>query len=166
MRGSSLFYSVFLILIFVVACSTPDADSRTITITPDRASFDPVAAALDRRCGTLDCHGSRYRNLRMWGQDGMRLGLGDIPGGAQTTTAEIDSMYSAITQLEPEIMSEVVADHGQNPERLTLIRKARGTEKHAGGAILIPGDVRDRCLLSWLEGKTDGPACSQALLLP
>jgi hypothetical protein len=102
----------------------------------------------------------------MWGQDGMRLELGDIPGGSQTTATEIDSMYSAIIQLEPEIMSEVVADHGQNPERLTLIRKARGTEKHAGGAILIPGDVRDRCLLSWLEGATDGPACSQALLLP
>jgi hypothetical protein len=156
----------FCVLLFAVACSTPDADSRTPTVTPDRASFDPVAAALDRRCGSLDCHGSRYRNLRMWGQDGMRLDLGDIPGGSQTTTAEIDSMYSAIVQLEPEIMSEVVADHGQNPERLTLIRKARGTEKHAGGAILVPGDVRDRCLLSWLEGATDGPACSQALLLP
>ncbi len=102
----------------------------------------------------------------MWGQDGMRLDLGDIPGGSQTTAAEIDSMYSAIVQLEPEIMSEVISDHGQNPERLTLVRKARGTEKHAGGTILIPGDVRDRCLLSWLEGATDGPACSQALLLP
>jgi hypothetical protein len=166
MRGSSSFYSVFLILIFAVACSTPDADSRTPTLAPDRAQFDPVALALDRRCGSLDCHGSRYRNLRMWGQDGMRLALGDIPGGSQTTTSEIDSMYDAVVQLEPEIMSEVVADHGQNPERLTLVRKARGTEKHAGGTILIPGDVRDRCLLSWLEGQTDGPACSQALLLP
>jgi hypothetical protein len=166
MRGPSLFSSVFLISIFALACSTPDADSRTSTITPDRSQFDPVALALDRRCGSLDCHGSRYRNLRMWGQDGMRLELGDVPGGAQTKTSEIDSMYDAIVQLEPEIMSEVVADHGQNPERLTLVRKARGTEQHAGGAILIPGDVRDRCLLSWLEGQTDGPACSQALLLP
>ncbi|MGH7286351.1 MAG: hypothetical protein ACRELY_32940 [Polyangiaceae bacterium] len=152
--------------VVIFACSRPDADSQIPIDAPDRASFAPVSAALDRRCGSLDCHGSRYRNFRIWGHDGMRLGLGDVPGGAQTTQDEIDATYDSLVGLEPEIMSAVIADHGQNPERLTLVQKGRGLDKHAGGAVLVPGDVRDRCLLSWLEGSTDGPSCSQALLLP
>jgi hypothetical protein len=150
----------------VTACSSPDAGQRTSLVGPDRASFASVAAFLDHRCGSLDCHGSRYRNLRMWGHDGMRLAVGDVPGGSQTTTEELDAGYLAIVELEPEIMAAVVGDHGANPERLTLIRKARGTEKHTGGAIVSPGDVGDLCLVSWLAGSTNTMACDQARTFP
>jgi hypothetical protein len=146
-------------------CSAPD-DGRTNVLGPDPAFFGSVAAYLEHRCGSLDCHGTRYRNLRMWGQDGMRLAAGDVPGGRQTTSDELDATYLAIVELEPEVMAAVVADHGSRPERLTLLRKARGTEKHAGGAIMAPGDPRDTCLVSWLASMTDVPACNDALVLP
>ena len=150
----------------VASCATPDAGQRTNIVGPDRASFAPVAAFVGHRCGSLDCHGSRYRNLRIWGHDGMRLAVGDTPGGAVTTADELDATYQSIVELEPEAMSAVVADHGASPERLTLVRKARGVEKHTGGSILVPGDPRDACIVSWLSGSTDAPACGQALSLP
>jgi hypothetical protein len=147
-------------------CATPDPNATTLLAGPDRSSFAPVQAFLDHRCGTLDCHGTRYRNLRLWGHDGMRLAFGDVPGASPTTSAEIDASYSAIVALEPEVMDAVVADHGANPERLTFVRKARGTEKHAGGAILAEGDVRDICITSWLADQTDETACAAALVYP
>jgi hypothetical protein len=148
------------------ACAAPDPNATTTLAGPDRASFDSVQPFLDHRCGTLDCHGTRYRNLRLWGHDGMRLAFGDVPGASPTTSAEVDASYAAIVALEPEIMNAVVADHGAHPERLTLVRKARGTEKHAGGAIVAVGDVRDVCITSWLAGQTDETACAAALVYP
>ena len=161
---STLVTAAFAVI--VAACTTPDPNATTMLVAPDRASFDSVQAFLDHRCGTLDCHGTRYRNLRMWGHEGMRLAFGDVPGAAPTTVQEVDATYEAIVALEPEIMSEVVLSHGANPERLTLVRKARGTEKHAGGAIVVVGDVRDVCITSWLAGQTDETACSAALVYP
>jgi len=153
-------------LAVAVACASPDSNQRTAIVAPDRASFDPVAAYVGHRCGSLDCHGSRYRNMRVWGHDGMRLAIGDVPGGTQTTGDEIDATYQAIVDLEPDIMSAVVTDRGADPERLTFIRKVRGTEKHTGGTIVAAGDLRDRCLVSWLSGATDTSACNTALALP
>jgi hypothetical protein len=148
------------------ACAAPNPDATTTLVGPDRPSFDSVQPFLDHRCGTLDCHGTRYRNLRLWGHDGMRLAFGDVPGASPTTSAEVDASYEAIVALEPEIMSAVVADRGAHPERLTLVRKARGTEQHAGGAIVAMGDVRDVCITSWLAGQTDETACAAALVYP
>ena len=82
-----------------------------------------------------------------------------------TTSDELDATYQSIVELEPELMSAVVADHGMHPERLTLVRKARGTEAHAGGAIVAPGDPRDLCILSWLAGAADVLSCSAALAM-
>jgi hypothetical protein len=93
----------------------------------------------------------------------MRIAFGDVPGGAPTTADELNATYQSIVDLEPELMRAVVADHGADPERLTLVRKARGTEAHAGGAIVAPGDARDRCITSWLAGAADVLACSAAL---
>ena len=148
------------------ACSTPDPNATTALAMPDRASFPSVQAFLDHRCGTLDCHGTRYRNLRMWGHDGMRLAFGDVPGAAPTTDEEIEASYDALIALEPETFSAVVADHGADPERLTFVRKARGTESHAGGAIVVVGDVRDMCITSWLASQVDESACAAALIYP
>ena len=147
------------------ACTGPEPNAQTPVTGPDRTTFPLVQGFIDHRCGSLDCHGTRYRNLRMWGSDGMRLAYGDVPGGAPTTTDETNATYQSIVQLEPEVMSAVVVDHGANPERLTFVRKARGTEAHAGGAIVKPGDARDRCILSWLAGAADVLACSTALAM-
>ncbi len=158
--------TVLVLVLALGACSAPDPNATTTLAAPDRTAFDSVQAFLDHRCGMLDCHGTRYRNLRMWGHDGMRLAFGDVPGATPTTIQEVDASYAALVGLEPEIMSAVVADHGANPERLTFIRKARGIEKHAGGAIVVAGDVRDVCMTSWLAGQTNETACAAALVYP
>lgn len=145
------------------ACSSPGTDPRAPATVPDRASFPPVADLLVHRCGTLDCHGTRYRNLRLYGYEGLRLAPGDKPSAKpNTTTAEYDEDFTSVIGLEPEVMSEVVASGGANPERLTLVRKARGAEDHKGGAQMKEGDDQDRCLTSWLAGHTDAAACTNA----
>lgn len=147
-------------------CSSPDTAVRVDAGGPDRASFKPVANMLGHRCGSLDCHGSRYRNLRLYGYGGLRLDPADRPDFPQTTDAESDADYEAVVGLEPEIMPEVVASKGADADRLTLVRKATGLEAHKGGQRIAPGDSADTCLLSWLGGAVNTDACNAAVLAP
>jgi hypothetical protein len=150
-----------------LACaSSPDANARVPMVALDLASFPPVSAFLDHRCGSLDCHGQWGRNLRILGHEGLRLDPADIPGGSPTTAAEIAANYDSVVGLEPEMMRVVVEDGGAHPERLTLVRKGRGTEHHKGGALVILGDVQDRCVTSWLMGALAQDACTAALTTP
>jgi hypothetical protein len=122
-----------------------------------------VSAFLDHRCGSLDCHGQVGRNLILYGHEGLRLDPADVPGGSDTTAAEIAANYDSVVGLEPELMAAVVEEGGAHPERLTLVRKARGTEHHKGGALVIPGDIQDQCLIGWLAGMPNDFACVIAL---
>ncbi len=127
---------------------------------PPRASFEPVSEMLYLRCGVLTCHGAPERNLRLYGALGLRLSPNAHPGdGTATTAAEHDANYLSVLALEPELLSEVFVAGGAEPERLTLIRKARDQEDHKGTGLVSAGDAADRCLLSWLKGKTDEAAC-------
>lgn len=147
-----------------LACSTPAPDGRVSETTPDRGSFPAVSDLLDHRCGSLDCHGNAYRNLRIYGHEGLRLATTDRPlARGATTVAEYDESFTSVVYLEPEIMTQVVTSGGASPERLTLVRKARGTEHHKGGALFQPGDAQDVCLTSWLAGHTDSTSCTKAL---
>lgn len=153
------------------ACALPvlgcvAADDRFDITAPPLSQFPPVGAMFVQRCGSLDCHGQVGRNLRIYGRDGLRLSSKDIPGGGPTTTAEYDDDYRSAVALEPEIMSQVVEDGGQDPERLTLVRKPRGEESHKGGTLIIVGDPQDICLTSWLSGTTDLASCATALKFP
>lgn len=146
-----------------VACSAPDPGATVSPAGPDRASFGPVARVLVRRCGSLDCHGSRYRNLRLYGFGASRLEPTNLPDSpADTTVAEIDADYDAVVALEPELMRQVVANGGRDASRLTFVRKARGEEAHKGGPRILPGDLADVCVLSWLGGAVDADACASA----
>jgi hypothetical protein len=151
-------------------CSVPPSDSRYVqTSLPDEASFQPVAQLLSFRCGTADCHGTVYRNLRIYGSSGLRWSASDRPLVPPCdTTDEIDQDYLSVVGLEPATMSAVVADHGADPERLTMVRKARGTEAHKAGTIWAEGSDPDVCLTSWLAGAVDRQACTTAIdaLLP
>ncbi len=150
-------------LAFALACSTTEPRARVTGTVPDRASFPPVAELLVHRCGTLDCHGATFRDLRIYGSLGLRLSPSDRPvSKGQTTREEYDEDFASVVGLEPEILSAVVASGGANPERLTLIRKARGTEHHKGGSLWQTGDAQDRCVTSWLAGKTDVADCIDA----
>src|SRR4029079_2461578 len=131
----------------------------TTLAAPARASYEPVHDVLQTTCGTLDCHGQAGRNLRLYGGRGRRLRKSDNPADDPTTHEEYDQSYWSVIGLEPEIMSDVVEDHGQMPERLTLLRKARNLEHHKGGQLFEEGDDRDRCLTSWLAGQVELEAC-------
>jgi hypothetical protein len=144
-------------------CSGPSDAQRTAFIPPPRAGFEPVSDMLHARCGSLDCHGQVARNLRLYGVNGLRFSAVDFPGteGDTTTPAEHDRNYAAAVALEPEIIDQVVREGGSDPGRLTLLRKARGTEDHVGGAVIAAGSEADRCITSWLASSVDLGACSR-----
>lgn len=146
----------------LVACSGPEPDTRTQVQPPPFVTFPPASDALSARCGTLDCHGQVARNLRLYSLNGLRLKQPDIPGEGATTEDEYWANYVAVTVLEPEILASVFAAAGADPDRLTLIRKGRGTEHHKGGSAMTEGDVADLCIVAWLSGGLDEASCTQA----
>jgi hypothetical protein len=150
-------------LVACVGCSAPAPDERyTQTALPDAGTSPPVAELLELRCGTIDCHGTQYRNLRIYGSAGLRWSPGDRPFVPVCDTPdELAQTYLSVLGLEPETMSAVAS--GGDPSRLTMVRKARGTEDHKGGAIWTQGDDSDTCLVSWLTGKADPAACDRAV---
>ena len=145
-------------------CAWHDASERVMGVELDHASFVAVAQVLVQHCGTLDCHGMVGRNLRLYGNQGLRIAKTDTPTmPACITTEEVEQDYAAVVGLEPELLREVVTEGGARPERLSLVRKARGSEHHKGGAVFNEQGEPDRCLLSWLASATDTEACERAL---
>jgi hypothetical protein len=147
------------------ACSTRYEGATVAFDVPNEAGFDQVTIPLVYFCGSLDCHGAIGRNLRLYGSPGRRLNPKDVPCGADTTAAEVHADYESVIALEPEVLSSVVQDGGQHPERLTIVRKARGAEKHTGGVVFAPGSAGDLCLTEWIAGQaTDaGVSCRNAI---
>lgn len=163
----------------LLGCSGVDeAAVLTVKCPPgDPASFRPVSAVIEQRCGTLDCHGSSFRPLRIYGRLGLRRPVerdaGDelnfeeyFPGGDELTTdAELEDNLRSICGLEPELMTQVV-DGMADPEVLSFIRKPRLREKHKGGLVWFKGDVGDQCMTNWLTGGKDVSKCQQELSHP
>jgi hypothetical protein len=150
-------------LLALSACASTEAERAEFEV-PSRIGFEPVSELLHRRCGSLDCHGQLGRNLRLYGQYGLRASEHDVPGGSPTSADEHTRNYDSTVTLEPELLAIVTREGGAHPERLTLVRKARGSEEHKGGSALAPGSDADRCLLSWLSGSVDADACGAGVL--
>jgi hypothetical protein len=158
--------AIFLFSIFVAgsfACTTPSSDERYVQTTlPDQADFPPVSAMLAVKCGSLDCHGSVARNLRIYGSAGLRFASTDQPlAPLCNTNDEVTQDYVSVVGLEPEQMSAVAS--GGDPGTLTMVRKARGTEAHKGEQIWAQGDDSDVCLTSWLTGTAKATACASSI---
>ena len=151
---------ISLLIVCASACADPAEDEPRLAA--DEASFPVMLDGLQASCATLDCHGRVERNLRLWSSVGLRADAGDVPGSGETTAEEYARSYRSVIGLQPERTAEVVADWGQGPERLTLVRKARGTELHEGGAMAPAGSAADRCLVSWLASAVDAQACADA----
>lgn len=132
-----------------------------VLAVPPRAGFEVVSDAMQLHCGTLDCHGQTGRNMRLYGQYGLRLAPTDNPLDQSTSNAEYDACYASIAGLEPEAMSDVVL-HSAQPDALAMFRKPRGIEKHKGGQLVIQGDALDRCMVTWVTGTVDSDACFAA----
>ncbi len=176
-------FAIVAVLLAAIAslasgCLGADATATQTFKCPSRASFTgespdggadvlAVSAFMERRCGTLDCHGSTLRPMRLLGKFGLRDPASkNITGGAPTTHEEIDQNYSAVCNVEPEQMDKAAADFGQSAEKLLILQKARGVEGHKGGTIVAQGTPGDDCLLGWLRGDKladVAPHCQAAL---
>lgn len=150
----------------LVACGVPENSGVSDLHVPDRATFPLVADALQPSCGTLDCHGQRGRNLRLFGGRGLRLDPHGNSADEATTDAEYLASFRSLIGLEPEALDRVLSSGGHDPERLSLIRKARGTELHKGGVQMLPGDPLDRCLISWLSSLISRESCARVASAP
>jgi hypothetical protein len=152
------------------SCVMVDSGDQIEVVGPSgndiATQFPPLGAFLIHRCGSLDCHGEVGRNLRIYGKDGLRLDPQGLTNGSPTSADEYEADYRSVVALEPEIMAEVVHDHGANPERLTFYRKPLGLEFHKGGRLIAKGDVQDKCIRSWLAGAVDTTSCTAALAAP
>jgi hypothetical protein len=159
-RTSARGWVVGLFLLLLGSCEVPSSGARFTEQVPDRTSFPDVAQAMVAHCGTLDCHGTPYRNMRLYGNLGLRLSAKDRPVNPPCTTSpEVDQDFDSVVGLEPEAMSTVVAQNGADPTLLTMIRKARGLESHKGGTVMKQGDPLDTCITSWLSGSTQTSEC-------
>jgi hypothetical protein len=159
-----------------VACSSAD-QADLIQKCADRAQFAAVSPVLEQRCGTLDCHGSYARPLRIYGSVGLRRpepattdAVAEYaeyyPGGAEPTTVrELDDNYRSVCSVEPEIMNAVV-EGSSTAEDLTLVRKPLLLEKHKGGRIFEKGTDGIVCITSWLQGTVQTARCEAELKHP
>lgn len=158
-----------------IACNNVDTSALTTIDAPPEATFGATADPrsqqgpgdfLIHRCGTLDCHGQAGRNLRLYGQFGLRLDPNDtsqdqLAGGVPTTPDEYDSDYRSVVGLEPEQMSLVVQGQA-DPETLLLLAKPLGLETHKGMTLIEHGDDQEHCIVDWILGSDPTAACTSA----
>jgi hypothetical protein len=165
-----------------MACSSFDENALTEVTGPDFGEFstnsfvdgatiDGVDPVLEKRCGTLDCHGQMGRALRIFGQDGLRLisqDAANIPGAQPTTPNEYEANYQSVIGLQPELMTEVIQGNAP-PTALLLLRKPLQLERHKGGPVFAANDDTYNCIVSWLGGKTADVVtqyCTAAIAVP
>jgi hypothetical protein len=178
------------------ACSSPPSSSDMIAVNgPSLADFagnGGVGAVFERNCGSLDCHGSDARPLRIYSQYGLRKPPGlvtvyepvdggaeagvpedidedtdagpNLPGKQPTTPEESLANYQAIVSLEPRVMQSVMK--GGDPNQLLLLKKPLLIEKHKGGPALHKGGDAENCIRGWLKNKVDKAACTAGARLP
>jgi hypothetical protein len=154
---------VTVVAIAIAGCEGTESTRIDPAVVPSGPEFRPVAQVLVDRCGSSDCHGSKYRNMRLFGLGSVRIDVTHRPDAPETTDEESDRNYDAVVALEPDLLRQVVAEGGARPERLTFIRKARGAEAHKGGQRIVPGDAADGCVRSWLAGAVDAEGCRAAV---
>jgi hypothetical protein len=145
------------------ACSGPKDGELFVGTFPNATTFKPVSAPLEARCGTLDCHGSFARNMRIFGKDGIRASEDTVSGIQDTTDEEVQLNYESVVSIEPEKLSGIVSHAGQNFDKWIVITKGSGAEHHKGGSRFAKGDDTYRCLLSWVTGAVDMNACAQSV---
>ena len=148
---------------------TPDDQRLTEVIQPDYDSYKLyVDRYLNRRCGTLDCHGQPGRAYRIYGREGFRLYTvadGGLVSGVQPTTEqETLANFQAIVGLEPEEMSRTMAlandperQEQEGLKRLIFIRKPLRLERHKGGPAMAEDDPGYRCVKAWFAVATVQP---------
>ena len=149
------------------AAACADLSGTVTNVCPSRDVFEQnVSPFLERRCGTLDCHGGIARPMRVFGRLGLRHPDEDnVSGGAPTTATELSANYDSVCGVDAEKMNESVQNLGNTAEKLLIVTKARGLENHKGGKVVNENDAGDVCILSWLknDGAKAAVACKAAV---
>lgn len=130
-----------------------------------------VSAVFEKRCGSLDCHGSKARNLRIYSSRGLRLpnDAGLTVGAGDTSQDEVTANYQSLMTLEPE-QTNAVIEGKADPDTLLIVKKPLNIEHHKGGQTIRRGDDAETCIRSWLKEDVLNPvnktACANAALFP
>jgi hypothetical protein len=164
---------IALSLSLAASCAaSPDPNQAAVMSPPDRDQFTKggVSAFMERRCGTLDCHGQIGRPLRIYGQFGLRRTPPDQPGaprpdGVTTDDERLDNYY-AVVDLEPEAIGYAHATNGADKDFLLLKKPLdieNGGVRHKGGPVLRQiDDPGFRCLVTWIDGTVNSNDCQAA----
>ncbi|MBI4700598.1 MAG: hypothetical protein HY744_05445 [Deltaproteobacteria bacterium] len=178
-------------------CGSYDPDEVTRAHCPSLGHVDPpsefflVSPLLERRCGTLDCHGQLARPLRIYGRGGLRRvdnltqeGLDEYSnpalaqknktfpgeGGKDTTEQEVADNRRSACGLEPELMTEIVEKAASGAQtsvkQLLLLQKPLGLQQHKGEIQLVEGSASYDCISGWIRGKLDKKQCEKAAKEP
>lgn len=157
-----------LVTTVLAGCKQELSSGLEVTCPSRQVYVEHVSEVMERRCGTLDCHGSDFRPMRLLGRDGLRhQAERNRTGEGVTTDVEKSANYFAVCAIEPEKIAKVGSDPGGNAvNTLLLVRKGRGQEGHKGGKVFEPWDDADRCVVGWLRGDAEQSiekACKAAL---
>lgn len=166
--------ALLAVLALVGCASSPDDSSepRLVVADIDPASYVAhVQPVVERKCGSLDCHGQPARGLRVYGENGLRLpnAAGRTPGEGATTPEEARATYDSILGLQPELTNELAAKKDRTPAdayQLVFLTKPLALERHRPGRSLAKGEPAEQCMVSWLIGATDPLACDAATKAP
>jgi hypothetical protein len=149
----------------LASCSGPSGSTTVSYDFPDPMQFESsVSPALEIRCGTLDCHGNFYRNLRFLGKYGTRLGSKDTAGLQDTTDDERQRNYESLVSIDPSNLASITAKHGQGFDKWMVVLKGTNAVYHKGAERMKKGDPTYTCLLSWVTGAVDMNACADAAM--
>lgn len=152
--------------VLATACLSESELGNVEATCPSETDFAIVSQVMERRCGTLDCHGDGSRTLRIYSRTGLRIEGEGVSGGKEPTSAkEMKANRDSACGVEPEDTTLVVSGE-EKPETLTIIRKPRLEEAHKGGRVWLVDSPGDVCISSWFKGAVDKSACEVELLDP
>jgi hypothetical protein len=154
------------------SCALPTQDKAKGGPVPDKASFvdNGVSTFMERRCGSLDCHGQPGRPLRLYSEWGLRLKAKEDGSrdSSQTTEDEQNENYLSVVGLEPENLARCYKTKGEDRATFQLLQKPLGIEgggiRHKGGAVIrdTQSDPGWLCLFGWASGgEVDKDQCAQ-----
>ncbi len=153
-----------------LGCSSIDSQAVSANALPDKAQFidQGVSTFMEKRCGSLDCHGQVGRPLRLYSSNGLRKNL--VKGVRDVRATQPDELlenYYATVGLEPEDISMARVTKGDFTDFL-LLKKPLGIEgggvRHKGGPVLRGTDPGFECLISWIEGTVNKAKCEEAIV--
>ena len=163
-------FLVLFLFMLPFGCGSADSEAVSATALPDKAQFidQGVSTFMEKRCGSLDCHGQVGRPLRLYSANGLRKNL--VKGVRDTRATQPDELlenYYATVGLEPEDISLARVSNGTYTDFL-LLKKPLGIEgrgvRHKGGPVLRVTDPGFECLVSWIEGTANKAKCEEAVV--